>query len=178
MPKKSKKTQAENPLENESEERPAELAQSASTEQDALASAANESNKAENEPSMDDLLDDVRRSLMEEESEIDEKKPKIWNRLTKVFQKDQNTTEVVSPTVDEPAVVPALEKPQQQDAYIDQIDELINMLDTDASPSTLEMEQGVETHIVPAVTAPPPPPPSEPEPQVNVEEMKKRLFDQ
>src|ERR1041384_1152188 len=155
MPKKSKKTQAENPLENESEERPAELAQSASTEQDALASAANESNKAENEPSMDDLLDDVRRSLMEEESEADEKKPKIWNRLTKVFQKDQNTTEVATPVEDEPISVPSTEKAKPEDAYVDQIDELINMLDKDAAPATLESQAQTEIQIVQPIAAPP-----------------------
>jgi hypothetical protein len=179
MPKKSKKTQAENPADNESKEQPAELAEttSADAQREAPGSDSNESSQVENEPSMDDLMEDVRRSLMEEESEADEKKPKLWNRLTKVFHKDQNATEAASPAEDELSSVPATEKAKAEDAYVDQIDELINMLDTDATPVAPETQEPAETPIVQPIAAPPPPPPPEPEPQVDVQEMKKRLFD-
>ncbi len=185
MPKKNKKDQAENPLENESEKLSAELGETASTEKEpqAIPSEAtgvtteSDSDSMEAEPSMDDLLEDVRRSLMEEETEADEKKPKLWNRLTKVFQKDQETTMVAPRPADEPVPAANAEKPQTEDAYVDQIDELINMLDTDAAPKTSEAQPAAETSVVqPAVPVPPPPAP-EPEPQVDVEEMKKRLFD-
>lgn len=178
MPKKSKKTQDENLTENESEERATELAESTSadTQREALASDSHETTEMDSEPSMDDLLEDVRRSLMEEESAADEKKPKLWNRLTKVFQKDQSVTESPSSAIEEPSSVASSEKAQTEDAYVDQIDELINMLDTDAVPTAPEVEEQAETQLVQPVAAPPPPLP-EPEPQVSVEDMKKRLFD-
>lgn len=176
MPKKNKNTQAENEPENEAEERAAEVAESTSAESEAPVSDQSEASEVENEPSMDDLLEDVRRSLMEEESEADEKKPKLWNRLTKVFQKDQAAGESAAPVADEPISAAVPEKTGTEDAYVDQIDELINMLDTDTPPAPLETDQKTETQLVQPIAVPPPPPP-EPEPEINVEDMKKRLFE-
>src|SRR5215510_5104889 len=145
MPKKSKKPQ------NESEAQPDELTESASAEKEASASESEisdpklESTEAGGEPSMDDLLEDVRRSLMEEEAESEEKKPKgWWQRAKKGKQKDRSV-DTMSYPVEEPVKVP--EKQQPEDAYVNQIDELIDMLDADTSIKAPESKPSVETQI-------------------------------
>jgi hypothetical protein len=43
-------------------------------------------------PSKDDLLDEVRRSLIEEESHEQEKQPTLWKRVTKGLKKSKKTS--------------------------------------------------------------------------------------
>ena len=119
------------------------------------------------EDSMDDLLDDVRRSLIEDEAQGAEKKPGWLSRITKGFQKDQPAADV--PVEMEPiAVEPAVPmETAQEDQYLDEIDELIDMLAPDAQESKPEPVHAAEPELQP-----------EPEPQapVDMEELKKRVF--
>ena len=124
---------------------------------------------ASDEPSMDDLLDDVRRSLIEDETQSETKKPGWLKRIRKGRQKDQPAAEapadeessIVVPDVPEPA------RPVKDDQYLDEIDELIEMLEPAADDSKPEPVQVTEV-------APHPEP--EPEAPVDVEELKKRAF--
>jgi hypothetical protein len=124
---------------------------------------------ASDEASMDDLLDDVRRSLIEDEAQSEEKKPGWIRRIAKGFQKDQPVVESSA----EPEVIPSISdvpiEAPKEDEYLDEIDELIEMLEPEASvgepkPETLPMTEAA--------------PPQEPEPEapVDMEELKKRVF--
>jgi hypothetical protein len=126
------------------------------------------------EVSSDDLLEDVRKSLIEEETQKQvEEKPKWWKRIGKGGSKGQKSEEVtpiapVSETV-APSVVGAAES--QQGEYAEQIDELIDMLETDdadKSPGELIAPLAV-VQIVEEK-------PFVEEEVVSVEELKKRAF--
>ena len=141
-------------------EAPASSAESESQE----VSLAQEAGSSD-EDAMDDLLDDVRRSLIEDEAQSDEKKPGWMSRIKKGFQRDQGVEE--AKTEDESiqleSDIPV--EPPKDDQYVDEIDELIGMLEPEVEESKPEPVQPVEL-------APPP----EPEPPVDVEELKKRVF--
>ena len=125
----------------------------------------------EEESSADDLLADVRQSLIEDETVKEEKKSKRWwRRAAKSLQKDKQT-EAETPVTAEPElpamnvqvdspVETAEEKPEEE---VDPIDELIDLLEAEAD------EKVVEKPVV--VEAPP-----EPEPEVDIEELKKQAF--
>lgn len=124
----------------------------------------------EDEISADDLLEDVRRSLIEEDTHKQaEEKPKWWKRIGR-GQKSEEVMPIspVSETV-APSVVGAAES--QQGEYAEQIDELIDMLETDdadkspreliaplAAVQIVEEKPVVEEEVV------------------SVEELKKRAF--
>lgn len=118
--------------------------------------------------SLDDVLDDVRQSLIEDDlSREDEKKSKWWNRLVKGAPKSESADVVAPETKEEDATVstalPETEKGGEGSGeYVEQIDELIKLLET---------EEQVQ---VPATPLPVPPP--EPEVIVDVEELKKQAF--
>lgn len=123
------------------------------------------------ETSPDDLLEDVRKSLIEDETAKDEKKSKKWwRRAAKSLQKEK-------PAATEPAVEAATnanavnlsadlteatadEKPEE---YLDEIDELIEMLETESNEVTAPESTKVEV-------------PAEPEVEVDIEELKKQAF--
>ena len=184
MAKKNRKTKNDKPAENESAESKADLAAASQTEAAAVESnsdstvASGDSSKAEesadviSELSTDDLLDDVRRSLIEAEAQSTEKKPAWWSRGGK--GRKPASAEAVEPTdagddltsMVEP-VASEGDELKEQDEYVEQIDELIDMLDSDAGVS--EVEPALETMVTLPV---------EPEPALDVEELKKRVFSQ
>jgi hypothetical protein len=117
----------------------------------------------------DDLLEDVRRSLIEEEETREkEERPKWWKRIGKGSRK--NAPEPETPKVVEEINLPALEfeetapisnQEAESEEYLDDIDELIDLLETE------------ETQKKPAVEEEVPP---EPEKVVDLEELKKQAF--
>ena len=165
MAKKNRKTKNDKPAENESAELNAELAAATGD-----TSTAEESADVTSELSTDDLLDDVRRSLIEAEAESAEKKSGWWSRGGK--GRKQASAEAIEPSNASDDLTPVIEpvasaddELQDQDEYTEQIDELIDMLDSETSAS--EVEPALETMVTPPV---------EPEPAVDVEELKKRVF--
>jgi hypothetical protein len=118
--------------------------------------------------SAQDALDDVRRSLMESESE-EQKKPSWWQRLRKGKKGEAEVPEVRE-EIDLPIAdmqVGASDAPVENgesQEYLEQIDELINMLEPE---TTEDAELKVETEA----EAPP-----EPVKPVDIEELKKQAF--
>lgn len=92
--------------------------------------------------SPEDLLDEVRHSLIEV-GEVKEEKPKWWQRFGRGSRKKKDVIE--APVVAEPAK--ELETPElleevkedAQDEYVEQIDDLIDMLDADSEESPAEI---------------------------------------
>jgi len=128
---------------------------------------------AEQETSTDDLLDDVRRSLIEAESDKDQKESKWWRRIGRKTKKVEPEESPVPIEIDlppmpvsiEPAAEQQLENEGEED--IDQIDDLIGLLKADSEDVAIEsaVHSDVET-------------PSEPEPEIDFDELKKQVFRQ
>jgi len=154
MAKKTRKTKNNKQAEDALDELKVELTESASVESEASASVASTDSAAD--VSLDDLLDDVRRSLIEEDAD-DEKKAHWWNKTTKGKHKEQDDVSEVSSYV--------IEKPKEEDPYLEQIDELIDLLEPEAE--TVQVEAVAEPEITPPV---------EPEVVPDVDELKKRVF--
>ena len=154
MAKKTRKTKNNKPAEDALDELKVELTESASVESEAPASVASTDSAAD--VSLDDLLDDVRRSLVEEDAE-DAKKAPWWNKAAKGKHKEQDDVP------DVPSYV--IEKPKEEDPYLEQIDELIDLLEPEAE--TVQFEAVAEPEITPPV---------EPEVVPDVDELKKRVF--
>lgn len=139
---------------------------------DISAESSTEDVETEETASADDLLEDVRRSLIEEGAKEEDKKPKWWKRFGKGGRKGKEPTAPVP--VEEPDVESAPpgvsaeaelnEEPPEE--YSEQIDELIDMLE----PETEEVDE--------PVSVPPPSPPVQEKPEVviDVEEMKRHAF--
>lgn len=115
----------------------------------------------------DDIMDDVRRSLIEGEAQEKEEQPKWWRRIGKGSRKSAADTE--KPKVVEEVELPLLdamepdEQMEPEDQYQDEIDQLINLLDTDET---------VPERPVPVVEEIP----VEPEKVIDIEELKKQAF--
>lgn len=160
----------------EGTELPESEAQPSSTESDPAvgdAPTSNEPTSSDEEISADDLLDDVRQSLIEDETvQEDKKSKKWWRRATKGLKKDKSTktktpvkTETPPPPVSAAAdLVEGPVEEKQSEEYLDEIDELIDMLESEAN------EKSTET-AAPVAEAPP-----EPEKEVDIEELKKQAF--
>ena len=123
-------------------------------------------NEAKDE-SADDLLEDVRRSLIEEEAHDQEAQPKWWKRIRKGSRK--NAPQPEKPQIVEEINIPSLDvvdSPEateiEPDEYTDEIDELIDLLDKE--------ENSEKKHAV-AEEAPP-----EPEKVKDIEDLKKQAF--
>ena len=123
------------------------------------------------EDAADSLLDDVRQSLIEDETVKDEKKSKKWwRRVAKGLQKDKKA-ETEIPDEAETNLSPlnvqtdlTQEKEQKEsEEYLDEIDELIDMLEA-------------ETHEVATPESTPVVVPAEQEVEVDIEELKKQAF--
>jgi len=130
--------------------------------------ASDEPPKVEDEDSADSMLDDVRQSLIEDETVKDEKKSKKWwRRVAKGLQKDKKTeTEVpVEAEADLTPVSVQTDLPEEKETeeYSDEIDELIDMLEAETSEEAAQVSHAVVT-------------PVEPEPEVDIEELKKQAF--
>jgi hypothetical protein len=123
---------------------------------------------AEEEISPDDLLEDVRRSLIEDEIEQEKKPSKWWRRIGKE-KKARAEQPVVKTEIDLPAVPTSTElteeqlKSEEPQEYLDEIDELIDMLETESDTTT---EPAVTSETAPA----------EPEPEIDFEELKKQAL--
>jgi hypothetical protein len=128
--------------------------------------------------STDDLLEDVRRSLIEEDSQkLVEEKPKWWKRIGGSGSKGKKLEdEQLFVSMDDamPSVSPEIPvKEVQKDDYVEQIDGLIDMLETDAADST-SVESISEPPVIPQVDEEKPVVVDEE--VISVEEQKKRAF--
>lgn len=129
----------------------------------------------EDEFSPDDLLDDVRQSLIEEDAKAEqEKKPSWWQKLGSGSRKNKSSDEPI-PVVETSEDVDAYEledvddTTDQQDDVGESIDDLIEMLETEEEETLPEPELVIDTVQVEEDELP------EPE-KVDVGELKKRAF--
>lgn len=169
MTKKNRKDKDKQPTENEPAEDQVELTGSASGENEADSSSA----ETQADASMDDLLDDVRRSLIEEDTVSQDSKGWL-GKFSKGRRKGKKPAE---PVEEKPAAAePMQAKPEPESEYLEQIDELIDMLEpVEAEPvSEPKIEVPREVPEEPVVMPEPEPEP-EPEP-VDLDELKKRVF--
>jgi hypothetical protein len=126
---------------------------------------------ADEGPSNDDLLDDVRRSLIEQESDKGQTESKWWQRIGRKAKKSEPEAPAVPMEIDLPSMPDSTEQVEAQplmseaEEEVDQIDDLIDLFKA-------------ETEDVPAreVVTPEVEPPSEPEPEVDFDELKKQAF--
>ena len=128
---------------------------------------------ADEEFSAEELLSDVRQSLIEEESLEKEKPAKWWRKIGKGRKKDK-VTQPVEPVSQEEIEIPVAhvsigaieeqEKTEESEEYLEQIDELIDMLE----PTTQEEALESRVEVVPASP--------ETEHPVDIEELKKQAF--
>jgi hypothetical protein len=138
-----------------------------------------QSEQESDEETPDNLLDDVRRSLFEEEAQ-EEKDQKWWRRLGRSSKRKE--AEDVPPQVQEEINLPALSSMQAVDEesdsiseletgeYQEQISDLIDMLDTEEEPSA----SAIVVHG--AAVVPVPQPEVEPERPIDIVELKKHAF--
>jgi hypothetical protein len=125
---------------------------------------------AEEESPEEDALADVRQSLIEEESLEKEKPQKWWRKIAKGRKKDKAAEPVSPEEIEIPVAqmsigaVDQQDKPKESDEYLEQIDELIDMLE----PATQEeaLESRVEETPAPPETVHP----------IDIEELKKQAF--
>ncbi len=129
--------------------------------------------KIDSEPledeSMDDILADVRHSLIEDDSTKTEKKPRWWNRLVKGTSSQEAPNEPPPDAAEaESPVAPAIVESDGRETgeYAEQIDDLIKLLETEEIED-VEDEPGIPAQV---------PPPMEPVIRANVDELKKQAF--
>jgi len=157
MPKKSQKAKADIQAEDDLAELKAELTESVPAKSEVSESSELAvTEEPADESSLDDLLDDVRRSLIEE---ADDKKSSWWNKKAKSKSSEPQKEEVHN------APTYVVEK-HEEDPYLEQIDELIDLLETEGDELPA-VEVVAEAEIVP---------PTEPDVPVDVDELKKRVF--
>src|SRR5688572_189423 len=148
-----------------------EIADSPPAQDPAEMPASDQPSAAGQESVEDDLLADVRQSLIEEES-IEEQKPqKWWRKVGKGRKKEKVSKPVPQEEINLPVTeIPILaiedqEKTQESDEYLEQIDELIDMLEpageTEAPVARVEEELPVPAEIVD---------------NVDLDELKKQAF--
>jgi hypothetical protein len=128
-----------------------------------------QSTPAEDTISSEELLDDVRRSLMEEEAEQNQKESKWWHRIGRKNKRAEPEQPPANVEIDIPImpasmdIVEGQEEKQAVEEDSEQIAELIEMLKAD--------EASVESASVPGVEALP-----EPEPEIDIEKLKEQAF--
>ena len=131
------------------------------------------SGSPEDESASEDLLGDVRRSLIEEE-EIDKnkKESKWWRRIGR--KEKSAKPEPVPPPVEidlPPTLLQAdmaenQKQPTEPDEYAEEIDDLIDMLESEHQESSLEAPS-----VVPETETPP-----ASEPEIDLEQLKEQAF--
>ena len=126
---------------------------------------------AEDEFAEEDLLADVRQSLIEEESLEKEKPQKWWRKVGKGRKKDKVTKpvseeEINLPVTDIPiGAIAEQEKAKESEEYLEQIDELINMLEPTTEAETLVSSVEEEAPAPPETVHP-----------IDIDELKKQAF--
>ena len=133
---------------------------------------------AENEPtsaleadsSSEDLLDNVRQSLIEEESSKGTKETKWWQRFGKkgkTPEREPSPSDVeidLPPTLVQAEAVEPLEQTIQPDEYAEQIDDLVDQLKTESHESEVEASSVLDEPEIP------------PQPEIDLEQLKARAF--
>jgi hypothetical protein len=125
----------------------------------------------EEETANDDLLDDVRRSLIEQESDKSQTESKWWQRIGRKAKKAQSEEPAAPVEIDLPSMPVSAEQMEQQPVMseaeedIDQIDDLIDLLKAETAMVPIEEAVTSEAEL-----------PSEPEPEVDFDELKKQAF--
>jgi hypothetical protein len=185
MTNKNSESKQFNEMENESaaankETTPSVPAESESTSSDMspqetveLSSEEQISSDTENESGSDDLLEDVRRSLIEEEeTDKHKKEAKWWRRIGRkqksvepessppIVEIDLPTTSLQADLLQDQTQSPESEK------YEDEINDLIDMLEAESPESDAEPSAvAADAEILP-----------EPEPEIDFEQLKEQAF--
>ena len=129
----------------------------------------------EDELSPDDLLGDVRRSLIEDSAEKEQAdQSKWWKRIGRGGGRKQDVGEAEPEPVEQASVEPKVTEDvdtsgEQDDEYVEQIDELIDLLEEDGTDDSVEMQQ-------PVTQFEEKPAPQVEEEKVDLQELKKRAF--
>jgi len=155
------------PAETPSESNPADL----NLQQETADEASSMSASTEQDTSPESLLDDVRHSLIEaEESDKSQKESKWWRRIgrsDKSAEPPQEPIEIDLPTTSTAGDVLEFQgQKAESDEYVEQIDDLIDMLETEKEEPAL----GLATPV-PIVEVTP-----EPEPEIDFEKLKEQAF--
>jgi hypothetical protein len=121
--------------------------------------------------SNEDLLDDIRRSLIEEEGDKNQKEPKWWRRIGRKAKKVEAEEPQAPVEIDLPPLPASMEPVEEQqleseaEGEADQIDDLIDLLKVENQGAAVESVAAPEVEVAP-----------EPEPEVDYEELKKQAF--
>lgn len=124
---------------------------------------------AEETISPEDLLEDVRRSLIEEEVDKNENESKWWRRIGRKSKRVEPKQSPVNIEIEIPIVPPSMdiveaqEEEQEPEEDSDQIDDLIEMLKAE--------EVAVDSTAASDVEVSP-----EPEPEIDLEQLKEQAF--
>ena len=174
MAKKNQKLPSTDKIEIESDQTPGDTTLPDSHSQgDRIDQLSEEQPSAteENGLSPDDLLDDVRRSLIEEESE-NKKETKWWQRIGRKNKTATSEPHPPAEEIDLPVhslqtdMVEQEAQATEPDEYTEQINDLIDLLESE------DQESKVETVVVAAEPQIPP----EPEPEIDIERLKEQAF--
>ena len=119
--------------------------------------------------STEDLLSDVRRSLMEEETEKRQKEGKWWRKIGKRNKRRepepaQAEIDLPTPLIPAESILPEEKQETANEDYEQQIEHLIHSLEQEAQ----------ETVVEPARATPEPESP--PEPEIDIEKLKEQAF--
>ena len=166
----NKETTPSVPAETESESTSSDMSPQETVE---LSSEEQISSATENEAASDDLLEDVRRSLIEEEETDKHKKEAKWWR--RIGRKQKSVEPEPSPPIveiDLPATSLQADLLQDQtqspesEKYEDEINDLIDMLEAESPESDAEPSAvAADAEILP-----------EPEPEIDFEQLKEQAF--
>src|SRR6266498_1779083 len=176
MPVEPEHLPNENP---ESDQDKAQLQQKSQVEEPAVPNAnakvEAEQPKAETvETSTDDILEDVRRSLIEEEeTQEQEQEQKWWKRIGRKSRRNETpkaVEEISLPSLDAPQTVAESQPEAEPEEEIDELDDLIDLLAAEQPTSDKQL-------VVPELAPPIPEPEPEPEKLPDIEELKKQVFE-
>lgn len=147
---------------------PPEVMELTSQSDESSAETPSTSDHAE-EISPEDLLEDVRHSLIEEEVDKDKKESTWWRRIVRKRKNPTPEEAPASTEIDLPVPMSSLEGEAQAnevEEYTEQIDDLIDMLEAENKPSAQESSTVVsETDAL-----------QEPEPEIDFEKLKEEAF--
>lgn len=121
------------------------------------------------ETSPEDLLEDVRHSLIEEELDKTKKESKWWRRIGRKRREATPHEAPANTEIDLPVPMNLMEGEEQAketEEYTEQIDDLIDLLEAENQQSAVEANE-----IVPEPEALP-----EPEPEIDFEKLKEEAF--